>query len=138
MLASNNHNTIIFSICRPINSSRRNNRPNRLFFFDIPLWVIWDNARRFFGERTPDPDTTIDLTVPILTAFQPALKSLSDYLDLPTVDQLDGANTITPTSLIHRSYNAVHNSWFRDENLQDSVTVDTDDGPDAIADYVPW
>ena len=32
-------------------------------------------------------------------------------------------------------FNLIWNEWFRDENLQDSVTVDLDDGPDTHADY---
>ena len=34
-----------------------------------------------------------------------------------------------------RAYNWVWNEWFRDENLQNSVTVDLGDGPDNIANY---
>ena len=35
-----------------------------------------------------------------------------------------------------RAYNLIWNEWFRDQNLQNSITVDTDDGPDTIGDYV--
>lgn len=30
----------------------------------------------------------------------------------------------------------IYNDWYRDQNLQDSVVVDKDDGPDAATDYV--
>lgn len=44
---------------------------------------------------------------------------------------------ITDINALHsRAYNLIYNEWFRDENLQDSLTVDTDDGPDNPADYV--
>jgi hypothetical protein len=33
-------------------------------------------------------------------------------------------------------YNLIYNTWFRDQNLQNSVTVDTDNGPDTYSDYV--
>ena len=36
----------------------------------------------------------------------------------------------------HRAYNLIYNEWYRDQNLQDSVVVDRDDGPDDPADYV--
>ena len=39
-------------------------------------------------------------------------------------------------SLFHRAYNLIWNEWFRDQNLQNSVVVDKDDGPDNPADYV--
>ena len=35
-----------------------------------------------------------------------------------------------------RAYNLIWNEWFRDENLQNSVVVDKDDGPDSPSDYV--
>ena len=35
-----------------------------------------------------------------------------------------------------RAYNLIWNEWFRDENLQNSVTVDKGDGPDTASDYV--
>jgi len=105
------------------------------FFFEVPWWIVWDDARRFAGERYPDPDTTIDLTVPVFDAYTPALGDLSDHLDLPTADRL-GANTIQPHCLYHRGYNACWNNWFRDENLQDSLTVDTASTNSQIANYV--
>ena len=36
----------------------------------------------------------------------------------------------------HRLNNKVWNEWFRDQNLQDSLVVDIDDGPDTLTDYV--
>jgi hypothetical protein len=35
-----------------------------------------------------------------------------------------------------RAYNLIYNEWFRDQNLQNSLVVDKDDGPDTAADYV--
>ncbi len=34
-----------------------------------------------------------------------------------------------------RAYNLIWNEWFRDENLQNSVTVDLGDGPDTVSNY---
>ena len=65
-----------------------------------------------------------------------AVGSLQDYLGLPTVGQVGGANTVRHAVFWSRAYNLIWNEWFRDQNLQDSVVVDLDDGPDAIADYV--
>jgi hypothetical protein len=45
-------------------------------------------------------------------------------------------NALTWNNLHGRAYNLIWNEWFRDENLQDSVTVDKDDGPDTYSDYV--
>ena len=40
------------------------------------------------------------------------------------------------SSLWHRAYNLIWNEWFRDQNLDNSVTVDVDNGPDTSTDYV--
>ena len=60
----------------------------------------------------------------------PALASLTDYIGVPILKNIE------TRALWHRAYNLIWNEWFRDENLQDSLVVDTDNGPDAIADYV--
>ena len=103
------------------------------FFFEIPMRTVWDNSRRFFGERDPDPDSSIDYTIPTATATAASndVGKLSDYMGIPT--DVDG---LVYNNLHHRAYNLIWNEWFRDENLQDSVTVDKDDGPDDPADYV--
>ena len=44
-------------------------------------------------------------------------------------------NALEWNNLHGRAYNLIYNDWFRDENLQDSVVVDKDDGPDTYSDY---
>ena len=63
------------------------------------------------------------------------MNSLQDYMGLPTAGQVDGSSTVTHSALFTRAYNLVWNEWFRDENLQDSVTVDKGDGPDTYSNY---
>jgi hypothetical protein len=89
------------------------------------------------GERTPDPDSSIDFTVPIMTspAGGYAVNSLQDYMGLPTAGQMTAPNVISHCAFWTRAYNLIWNEWFRDQNLQDSAVVDTDDGPDSPADY---
>lgn len=102
------------------------------FFFAVPIRLIWDNWQKFNGEQT-NPDDSTDYVVPTMTA--PAggwtTHSLSDYFGIPTL--IEG---LVHSSLWHRAYNLIYNEWFRDQNLQDSVVVDKDDGPDDPADYV--
>lgn len=100
-------------------------------FFSVPNRLLWTNWQRFMGERDPDPDSSTSYTVPVLTAHTPTAGSLDDYFGIPVAQ-----GDVDTISLFHRAYNLIWNSWYRDENLQDSVTVDVDDGPDAIADYV--
>ena len=102
-------------------------------FFAVPYRLVWDNWEAFNGARTGPSDTTTadTYTVPQFTNVTVAEGSLGDYMGLPT--QIAG---ITFNSLHFRAYNLIWNEWFRDQNLQDSVVVDTDDGPDTVTDYV--
>ena len=108
------------------------------FFFFVPNRLIWNHWQRFMGERAPDPDSSIDFTVPQMTspAGGYAVNSLQDYMGLPTAGQITAPNTVTHCAFWTRAYNLIWNEWFRDQNLQDSAVVDKDDGPDAPADYV--
>jgi len=108
------------------------------FFFFVPNRLIWENWQKFMGERTPDPDSSIDYVVPTTTspAGGYAVGSLQDYMGLPTVGQIGGAATVEHCSFWPRAYNLIFNHWFRDQNLQDGAVVDLGDGPDDPADYV--
>jgi|SaaInlStandDraft_5_1057022.scaffolds.fasta_scaffold31268_2 hypothetical protein len=101
-------------------------------YFFVPNRLLWDNFKKFHGQQN-NPDDSIDFTVPTMTSTGTgyANESLHDYLGIPT--QVTGLEHI---SLYHRAYNLIYNEWFRDENLQDSVTVDKDNGPDNPNDYV--
>ncbi len=103
------------------------------FFFAVPIRLIWDNWKKMMGEQK-DPADSIDFTIPQITipANGPEIGSLSDYMGFPT----DITNGYTASALWHRAYNLIYNEWFRDQNLQNSLVVDTDDGPDTLTDYV--
>ena len=107
------------------------------FFFFVPNRLVWENWQKFMGERYPDPDSSIDYTVPITTspAGGYAVNSLQDYMGLPTAGQMVAPNVISHCAFWTRAYNLIWNEWFRDQNLQDSAVVDIDDGPDSSADY---
>lgn len=102
------------------------------FFFAVPVRLLWENWEKFNGAQE-DPGDSIDYQIPTMTSPGGGYDNgtLSDYLGLPTQEA-----GIEHSSLWHRAYNLIWNEWFRDENLQDSVVVDTDDGPDDPADYV--
>lgn len=108
------------------------------FFFFVPNRLVWDNWQKFMGERHPDPDSSIDYVIPQMVSPDGGYEanSLQDYMGLPTKGQVTAGKTITHSALFTRAYNLIYNEWFRDQNLQDSVPVDRDDGPDDPADYV--
>lgn len=97
-------------------------------FFFCPNRLVWENWQRFCGEQDNPSDST-DYLVPQVNVT-PTVGSLWDYLGLPV-----GKN-LTVDALVPRMCNLIWNSWYRDENLQNSVVVDVDDGPDTASDYV--
>ena len=107
------------------------------FFFAVPNRLVWNNWQKFNGEQI-DPEDSTDYEIPqmVSPANGYAVGSLSDYFGLPTTPLPDTLRTISHSSLWHRAYNLIWNEWFRDQNLQDSVVVDKDDGPDSPSDYV--
>ncbi len=104
-----------------------------MFFFFCPNRLLWNNWEKMCGSQV-DPGDSTDFTFPVIPSTAGTgllINTLGDYFGLPLA--VAGLNFV---SLWHRMYNRTWNEWFRDENLQDSVTVDLDDGPDTDADYV--
>ena len=104
------------------------------FFFFVPNRLLWENWQRFNGEQDNPADST-SFEIPTMTSPGGGYgeQSLSDYFGIPP--KVAG---LVHSSLWHRAYNFIWNEWFRDQNLQDSLPVDLDDGPDDPADYVLW
>ena len=103
------------------------------FFFCVPLRLIWGNFQKAMGEQVNPGDSTSYL-VPTMTSTAVtgySNLSLHDYFGIPT--KVPG---LTHSALWHRAYNLIYNQWFRDQNLQNSVTVDKGDGPDTVNNYV--
>jgi hypothetical protein len=98
------------------------------FFFAVPYRLIWNNWEKFCGEQDNPGDST-DYLVPQTTTTV-SNSSLYDYFGVPTDVNLSFNN------LCGRAYNLIYNEWFRDQNLQDSVTVDKGDGPDTASNYI--
>ncbi|NDG53473.1 MAG: phage capsid protein, partial [Flavobacteriia bacterium] len=88
---------------------------------------IWNNWEKFCGEQDNPGDST-DYLVPQTTTTV-TNSTLYDYFGVPTDVSLSFNN------LCGRAYNLIYNEWFRDQNLQDSVTVDKGDGPDTATNY---
>ena len=110
-------------------------------FFYVPYRLLWDNFRKFCGEQT-DPGDSIDYQIPImagaytsdgdpnLTLAAGQIEALMNYLGVPH----GVLNTSVDISAMpFRAYDFIYNEWFRDQNLIDSQTRVTGDGPDTPA-----
>lgn len=101
-------------------------------YFFVPTRLIWDNWEKFNGAQA-NPDDTTDYIVPQMTSTvttgYPSL-SIFDHFGIPPK-----VPNLTHTSLPLRAYNLIWNEWYRDQNLQDSVTVLKGDTADPVATY---
>lgn len=105
------------------------------FWFFVPMRLVWDNFERFMGDQNPNPGDSTDYLMPVVEMYNPigaVTQSLPDYMGIPTY-----VPALEVNALPFRAYNRIWNEHFRDQNLQDSVVLKTDDTPDNTADYVP-
>lgn len=104
-----------------------------IHFFSVPIRLLWDNWKKFNGEQKNPGDSVSYLmpTTPSTATTGWVQDSLADYFGLPT--KKTGLNVRAD---FFRAYNLIYNEWYRDENLQNSVTVLTNDGPDPSTTYV--
>lgn len=108
------------------------------FFFFVPNRLLWDNWAKFMGEQA-NPLDSIDYTIPQVEmpeTEEPGQNELFDHMGIPVLGQL-----VTPpesffvNALPFRAYNRIWNEWFRDQNLQLSISQLTGDGPDSQGVY---
>ncbi len=102
------------------------------FFFFVPNRLVWNNFQKMMGEQD-NPGDSVDYIVPTCPGIPSSgysEGSIFDYFGIPTK-----VPDIEHSALPLRAYNLIYNEWFRDQNLQDSVTVNKGDGPDPVSDY---
>ena len=105
-----------------------------IHFFFCPNRILWTNWVKLQGEQT-NPGDSISYMTPIVTVNAGsgvgfAAGSLYDYFGLPT--EIDD---ISVSNLPGRMYNRVYQDWYRDQNIINSPTIDTGDGPDTLSNY---
>jgi len=110
-----------------------------VFYFFVPNRLDWNNWERFMGAQD-NPGDSVDYVIPTLksnvseaTYLSFPENSLGDYFGLPTVVHIQDYDY--PSALPFRAYNLIFNTWFRDENLQDSLPVPKGDGPDDYTQF---
>lgn len=99
------------------------------YFFFVPSRLLWEHFENLMGQN----DSTfwaekVEYTTPKTTA--PAngwnVGTLADYFGIPT-----GIANLQVNSLPFRAYAKIWNEWFRDENLQQPVTMSKTDATTA-------
>ena len=101
-------------------------------FFFVPNRLVWDNWEKFNGAQDNPADST-DFLVPQVTVPPGgyAVGSIQDHFGLPVL-----VDSFSHSALPFRAANLIWNEWYRDQNLQDSLTVPKGDGPDAHGLYL--
>ncbi len=101
-----------------------------IHWFFVTCRHLWVNWGRMHGAQD-DPADTIAFTTPLLSSANVVgAGERAHYLGLPL--NLD-ASVTDVNALPFRGYAKIWNEWYRDENLQDSEPVATDNGPDTHA-----
>lgn len=106
------------------------------FWFFVPNRLVWNNWEAFQGAQLNPGDSTT-FTIPVLdstkigaTTFD--VNTIYDYFGLPI--RVSGLSGIS--CLWNRAYDLIWREWFRDENIQNSPTIQKGDGPDDPTTYV--
>lgn len=99
------------------------------YFFFVPARLLWEHFENLMGQN----DSTfwaepVEYTTPKTTAPKGGwnVGTLADYFGIPT-----GVANLQVNSLPFRAYAKVWNEWFRDENLQQPVTMSKTDATTA-------
>lgn len=98
-------------------------------YFFVAYRLIWDNWDKMHGAQD-NPGDSIAYTVPVTGGSSSTVgdTDLAAYFGIPpgldlSVDQVN--------TLWFRAYRFIFDEWYRNQNLQNSETFATDDGPDS-------
>lgn len=97
----------------------------RIHHWFVPFRLIWDDWEDFI---TGGPDGMNASVFPTRTfAGGTSVGGLSDYLGVPS-----GSTSITVSALPYRAYAMIWNEWYRDQDLQPEIGLQTTSGPDTL------
>src|SRR5579862_2752091 len=153
ILPGDSFNVSMSAFCRlstPLYPILDNMDLETLFFF-VPCRLVWVHWQNFQGEQN-SPTDSIGFNIPQIQCNPGgfAKHSIYDYMGIPCAGQVLGGNQISINALPLRAYNLIYDTWFRDQNLQQSYGTGTtgtpmpafadfrclsNDGPDPLANY---
>ena len=105
-----------------------------LYYFYCPNRILWDNFKKFMGEADETPwMPTKSYTVPQLKISSaeknklPYEKSILDYMGVPTKSIQTPEAKASINALPIRAYVKIWNEYFRDQNVENSAVLKTND-----------
>nr|WNN13116.1 MAG: major capsid protein [Microviridae sp.] len=110
-----------------------------VYYFNVPMRIIWKNFKRFMGENDTGPwAQTQEYTIPQVkvtgTTEKPAPYegSIMDYMGIPTKVSKGRDTAFSVNALPFRAYAMIWQEWFRDQNV-DNPAINSD--ADATVNY---
>lgn len=97
------------------------------YYFFVPARLCWDHWVNLMGQNDESPwtdDTVYEVPGLIGSSTSVDIGSVADYLGVPVGNVPDGEYI---QILPFRAYQKIWNDWFRDENLQYPLVVQTGD-----------
>lgn len=109
-------------------------------FFFVPNRLVWSHWVNFMGERASPTDDPTDYSVPqgkwypkrALTHATGDAYCIGDYLGLPKSQEFDVNEYVEVSDLIIRAITLIWNEWYRDENLQEPLALETGEGENTL------
>lgn len=94
------------------------------YFFFVPCRLLWDHFENLMGQNDSsfwaEP---VEYTTPQITSETGWEEgTIADYMGIPT-----NVKNLSVNAMPFRAYAKIWNEWFRDENLQQPTTLDTND-----------
>jgi hypothetical protein len=122
-----------------------------IYYFHVPMRIVWDHAKQFFGENDSTPWTQqTEYKIPKLKIQGsegaktdqkiPHEGSIADYFGIPinltTEKGLNVKGEIN--ALPFRAYAKIWNEWFRDQNVDNPAICPTGDDTERMAIGGEW
>lgn len=106
-----------------------------IYYFFVPNRLIWEHWKEFNGENTTSKWVQqIEYSIPQINVPNEgwAKGTIADYMGLPTNEGRTSGTGGVPENwsvshLPFRAYCLIWNEWYRDENLQDPITINLTD-----------
>lgn len=98
----------------------------RIHHWFVPHRLVWEDWEDFITGGPDGEDDSVFPTITMPAVGGAAVGSLADYFGVPT-----GVNSLEVSALPFRAYALIFNEWYRDQDLQTPLAVDTTSGPDS-------
>lgn len=99
------------------------------YYFFVPMRLVWDHTREFFGENTSGPwAPSTTYTIPQMktpsssSAETVTVGSVADYMGVPT-----GVHGLSWSALPIRAYSKIYMDWFMDQMTMSPPNLYTGD-----------